>query len=124
MGRIIGVSSQQCKEEIVSPPVGNKYSRVPYFWRRTRINVRFCLWRGVAQLLQRKDQVRDRLHAESSKGGMMSGALIALRSLAPVIYGSTALLVLVMVFQSFAIDIVKRVHAFVLKLSKENRTGA
>jgi hypothetical protein len=86
--------------------------------------MRFCQGRGVAQLLQRKDQVRDRLHTESCQGGMMSGALIALRSLAPVIYGSTALVVLVMVFQSFAIDIVKHVNAFGLKLSKENRTGA
>jgi hypothetical protein len=55
---------------------------------------------------------------------MMSGALIALRSLAPVIYGCGALVVLVMVFQSFAIDIVKHVNAFSLKLSKVNRPGA
>ena len=57
----------------------------------------------------------------------MSEPLIALRSLAPAIYGSTSLVVLVLVFQSFAIDIVKRVNAFSLKFtwrSKVNRTGA
>jgi hypothetical protein len=54
----------------------------------------------------------------------MSGVLIALRSLAPVIYGCGALVVLVMVFQSFAIDIVKHVNAFSLKLSKVHRPGA
>ena len=54
----------------------------------------------------------------------MSEPLIALRSLAPAIYGSTSLVVLVLVFQSFAIDIVKHVNAFGLKLSKASRTGA
>lgn len=54
----------------------------------------------------------------------MSGELIALRSLSPLIYGSTALVFLVMVFQVFAIDIVKHVNAFGLKLSKASRTGA
>jgi hypothetical protein len=58
---------------------------------------------------------------------MMSESLTALRSLAPVIYGSTALVVLVLVFQSFGIDIVKHVNAFGLKLStrsRVSRTGA
>jgi hypothetical protein len=57
----------------------------------------------------------------------MSEALIALRSLAPAIYGSTSLVVLVLVFQSCAIDIVKHVNAFGLKStcrSKVPRTGA
>ena len=54
----------------------------------------------------------------------MPGAIIAMRLLAPVIYGSTALVVLVMGLQFFAIDIVKHVNAFGLKLSKANRTGA
>jgi hypothetical protein len=57
----------------------------------------------------------------------MSEPLIALRSLAPAIYGSTSLVVLVLVFQSFAIDIVKLVTAFSLKFkyrSKVTRTGA
>jgi len=57
----------------------------------------------------------------------MSETLIALRSLAPIIYGSTALVVLVLVFQSFGIDIMKQVNAFCLKLtyrSRMSRTGA
>jgi hypothetical protein len=57
----------------------------------------------------------------------MSETVIALRSLAPVIYGSTAFVVLVFVFQSFGIDIVKHVSAFALKLtyrSKVSGTGA
>jgi hypothetical protein len=57
----------------------------------------------------------------------MSETLVALRSLAPVIYGSTALVVLVLVFQSFGIDIVKHVSAFALKFAYRNkvsRTGA
>ena len=54
----------------------------------------------------------------------MPEALIALRSMAPVIYGSTALVALVMVLQSLAIDIVKQLNAFGLKLSRSSRTGA
>jgi len=57
----------------------------------------------------------------------MSETLIAMRSLAPVIYGSTSLVVLVLVFQSFGIDVIKHVNAYCLKLtyrSKVSRTGA
>ena len=54
----------------------------------------------------------------------MSGELNALRSLAPLIYGSTALVVLVIVSRSFAVDIVKHVSAFGLKLSRTSRTDA
>ena len=54
----------------------------------------------------------------------MSGAIIAMRLLAPVIYGSAALVVLVMGLQFFAIDVVKHVNAFGLKLSKANRPSA
>ena len=57
----------------------------------------------------------------------MSETLFALRSLAPVIYGSTALVVLVLIFQSFGVDMVKHINAFGLKLtyrSKVSRTGA
>ena len=57
----------------------------------------------------------------------MSEPLIALRSLAPAIYGSASLVVLVLVLQSFAVDIVKLVNAFSLKFkyrSKVTRTGA
>ena len=57
----------------------------------------------------------------------MSETLIALRSLAPLIYGSTALVVLLLIFQSFGIDIVKHVTAIALKItyrSKVSRTGA
>ena len=89
--------------------------------------MRFCQLTGVAHLLLGKDQVRERLHAESHPGGRMSEPLIALRALAPAIYGSTSLVVLVLVFQSFAIDIVKRVNAYSLKFidrSKVTRTGA
>jgi hypothetical protein len=60
-------------------------------------------------------------------GGMMSETLVALRSLAPVIYGGTALVVLILVFQSFGIDIVNHVRAFGLKFayrSKVSGTGA
>jgi hypothetical protein len=47
--------------------------------------------------------------------------------MAPVIYGFTSLVVLVLVFQSFAIDIVKQANAFGPRLtyrSKVGRTGA
>jgi hypothetical protein len=54
----------------------------------------------------------------------MSGELNALRLLAPLIYGSAALVFLFTVFQSFAIDIVKHVNVFGLKLSKVSRTEA
>jgi hypothetical protein len=54
----------------------------------------------------------------------MSGAIIAMRLLAPVIYGSAALVVLVMGLQFFAIDVVKHVNALSLKFSKASRTGA
>ena len=57
----------------------------------------------------------------------MSETLIVLRSLAPFIYGTTALVVLVLVFQLFGIDIVKRVNALGIKLvyrDKVSRTGA
>ncbi len=60
-------------------------------------------------------------------GGMMTETIVAMRSLAPVIYGSTSLVVLVLVFQSFGIDVVKHVNAYCLKLtyrSKVSRTGA
>ena len=53
----------------------------------------------------------------------MSGVLIALRSMATVIYGSAAVVFLVMASQFFAVDIVKHVSAFGLKLSKVSRTG-
>jgi hypothetical protein len=58
---------------------------------------------------------------------MMSETLIALRSLSPVIYGATALVVLILVFQSFGVDVVKRTRAFGLKFayrSRESHTGA
>lgn len=58
---------------------------------------------------------------------MMSETIVALRSLAPIIYGSTALVVLVLVFQSFGIDIVKHINEIGQKLalrSKVSRTGA
>ena len=57
----------------------------------------------------------------------MSETLTVLRSLAPFIYGSTALVVLVLVFQLFGIDIVKRANAPGIKLvyrDKVSRTGA
>ena len=57
----------------------------------------------------------------------MSETIVALRSLAPIIYGSTALVVLVLVFQSFGIDIVKHINEIGQKLalrSKVSRTGA
>ena len=58
---------------------------------------------------------------------MMSHTLIALRSLGPVIYGSTGIVVLILGFQSFGIDIVKRVDALGQRLALRNRvsrTGA
>jgi hypothetical protein len=102
MGRSIGLSNQQCKEEIVSPPGGNKYSLFSGYSRRTRVNMRFSQGLGVAHLLRHKDQVRDRLHEES--------------------YGSAALAVLVMALQSLAIDIVEQANAFAMKLSKAHCT--
>ncbi|HUI09104.1 MAG TPA: hypothetical protein VL221_02190 [Bacteroidota bacterium] len=57
----------------------------------------------------------------------MSHTLMALRSLGPVIYGSTALVVLLLVFQTFGIDIVKQVDAIGQRLTLKNRvsrTGA
>lgn len=57
----------------------------------------------------------------------MSETIVALRSLAPVIYGSTTLVVLVLVFQSFGIDIVKRINELTQKLAmrdKVSSTGA
>ena len=57
----------------------------------------------------------------------MSETVIALRSLAPVIYGTTALVVLILVFQSFGIDVVEHARAFGLKFAYRrwvSRTGA
>lgn len=57
----------------------------------------------------------------------MSHTLIALRSLGPVIYGSTAAVVLILAFQSFGIDVVKLFDAIGQKLalrSRVSRTGA
>ena len=103
---------------------GNNYTRFSGFLRKTRVNVRFCRGPGVARLLQHKDQIRDRLHERVLRGGVMSGAIIAMRLLAPVIYGSAALVVLIMGLQFFAIDVVKHVNALGLKFSKASRTGA
>ena len=91
--------------------------------------LKYAILRGVRSgsfiALYRSD------HAQAARtimpGGMMSETVIALRSLAPIIYGSTALVVLILVFQSFGIDIVKNMHAFGLKLtyrSKVSRSGA
>jgi len=104
MGGSIGLSSQQCKEEIVSPPGGNKYSLFSGFSRRTRSKMRFSGGLGVAHLLRHNDHVRDRLHEES--------------------YGSAAVVVLVVALQSFAIVIVEHANAFGMKLSKAHRTCA
>ena len=58
---------------------------------------------------------------------MMSHTLMALRSLGPVIYGTTGIVVLILLFQSFGIDIVKRFDALCQRLTLRNRvsrTGA
>jgi len=57
----------------------------------------------------------------------MSHTLMALRSLGPVIYGSTGIVVLILLFQSFGIDFMKWVDALGQKLAlrrRVSRTGA
>jgi hypothetical protein len=58
---------------------------------------------------------------------MMSATILALRSLAPVIYGSTAVMVCILAVQMFGFDIIARVQEIGQKLmyrSRMSRTGA
>jgi hypothetical protein len=59
-------------------------------------------------------------------GDSMSETVVVLRSMAPVIYGFTGLVVLILLFQTFGMDIIKHINAFGLKLAyrgRMSRTG-